>query len=304
MAARGQGIRACHSTVAGASGNCSRARGRQSDREPCATDLRALLADDHRRRQSAEKGSVDIGRRRSRRSGAAHVARRARAAIGRRDSVRRSGLAGNPRFRAPRGQENAGRQDRLRPVLQAGRDQRLMIALAKTGRRVVRLKGGDPMIFGRAGEEIEACRNAGIAVEIVPGISAAQGAAGRLGISLTHRRHARRLQYLTGIARTVSSGGSQLAKFGRSVRYNRHLYAGQDARFVHSKSDRGRVGSHHPGDCCIGSNAARRTMDIGVDWQSARGPIDGEVARTCLGVDRREFATAIDFRRPMAAMGK
>jgi uroporphyrin-III C-methyltransferase/precorrin-2 dehydrogenase/sirohydrochlorin ferrochelatase len=73
----------------------------------------------------------------------------------------------------------------------------LMISLAKAGRRVVRLKGGDPMIFGRAGEEIAACRQAGIAVEVVPGISAAQGAAARLGLSLTHRKHARRLQYIT-----------------------------------------------------------------------------------------------------------
>jgi uroporphyrin-III C-methyltransferase len=73
----------------------------------------------------------------------------------------------------------------------------LMIALARAGNRVVRLKGGDPMIFGRAGEEIAACRAAGIAVEIVPGISAAQGAASRLGLSLTHRRLARRVQYLT-----------------------------------------------------------------------------------------------------------
>jgi uroporphyrin-III C-methyltransferase/precorrin-2 dehydrogenase/sirohydrochlorin ferrochelatase len=73
----------------------------------------------------------------------------------------------------------------------------LMISLAKAGRRVVRLKGGDPMIFGRAGEEIAACRQAGIAVEVVPGISAAQGAAARLGLSLTHRKHARRLQYVT-----------------------------------------------------------------------------------------------------------
>ncbi len=73
----------------------------------------------------------------------------------------------------------------------------LMVSLAKAGRRVVRLKGGDPMIFGRAGEEIAACRKAGIAVEVVPGISAAQGAASRLGVSLTHRKLARRIQYVT-----------------------------------------------------------------------------------------------------------
>ncbi len=75
---------------------------------------------------------------------------------------------------------------------------RLMILLAKAGKRVVRLKGGDPAIFGRAGEEIEACRAAGIAVEVVPGITAAQGAAARLSVSLTQRRDARRLQYVTG----------------------------------------------------------------------------------------------------------
>jgi uroporphyrin-III C-methyltransferase / precorrin-2 dehydrogenase / sirohydrochlorin ferrochelatase len=76
----------------------------------------------------------------------------------------------------------------------------LMVSLAKSGKRVVRLKGGDPMIFGRAGEEIAACRAAGIAVEVVPGISAAQGAASRLGLSLTHRKLARRVQYLTAHA--------------------------------------------------------------------------------------------------------
>src|SRR6516165_5463183 len=74
----------------------------------------------------------------------------------------------------------------------------LMISLAQSGKRVVRLKGGDPMIFGRATEEIAACRAAGIAVEVVPGISAAQGAASRLGVSLTHRERARRVQYVTG----------------------------------------------------------------------------------------------------------
>jgi len=77
----------------------------------------------------------------------------------------------------------------------------LMVSLAKAGRRVVRLKGGDPMIFGRADEEIAACRAAGIAVEIVPGVTAAQAAASRLKISLTRRGEARRVQYLTGHGR-------------------------------------------------------------------------------------------------------
>ena len=76
----------------------------------------------------------------------------------------------------------------------------LMISLARAGRRVVRLKGGDPMIFGRADEEIAACRAAGIAIEVVPGITTAQGAASRLSVSLTRRGQSRRLQYITGHA--------------------------------------------------------------------------------------------------------
>ncbi len=74
----------------------------------------------------------------------------------------------------------------------------LIVALALAGESVVRLKGGDPMIFGRATEEIDACRAAGVEVSVVPGISAAQGAASSLLISLTERRRARRVQFLTG----------------------------------------------------------------------------------------------------------
>ena len=74
----------------------------------------------------------------------------------------------------------------------------LMVQLARSGKQVVRLKSGDPLVFGRAGEEIDACRHAGIPVTVVPGVSAAQGAAASLGLSLTHRDAARRLQYVTG----------------------------------------------------------------------------------------------------------
>src|SRR6478735_4926159 len=76
----------------------------------------------------------------------------------------------------------------------------LMVSLAKQGKRVVRLKGGDPLIFGRAAEEIEACEAANLAFDVVPGITAAQGAAARLGLPLTERKRVRRLQYVTGHA--------------------------------------------------------------------------------------------------------
>ncbi|MCR4521804.1 MULTISPECIES: siroheme synthase CysG [Bosea] len=87
------------------------------------------------------------------------------------------------------------------PSVKQGDINALIVSLAAQGKHVVRLKGGDPGIFGRAGEEIEACQAAGVPVAIVPGISAAQGAAASLGLSLTHRDHARRLQFVTGHSR-------------------------------------------------------------------------------------------------------
>jgi uroporphyrin-III C-methyltransferase/precorrin-2 dehydrogenase/sirohydrochlorin ferrochelatase len=83
----------------------------------------------------------------------------------------------------------------------------LMVSLARQGKRVVRLKGGDPLIFGRAAEEIAACNAAGLAVDVVPGITAAQGAAASLGLPLTDRKLARRLQYITGHAKNGNLPG-------------------------------------------------------------------------------------------------
>jgi uroporphyrin-III C-methyltransferase / precorrin-2 dehydrogenase / sirohydrochlorin ferrochelatase len=76
----------------------------------------------------------------------------------------------------------------------------LMVSLASQGKRVVRLKGGDPMIFGRATEEISALREQGISTEIIAGVTAALGAASRLQLSLTERKKARRLQFITAHA--------------------------------------------------------------------------------------------------------
>ena len=77
---------------------------------------------------------------------------------------------------------------------------RRMIEAACAGRRVVRLKGGDPFIFGRGGEEVEAMRAAGVEIEIVPGISAALGVAASAQIPLTHRDIAQAVTFVTGHA--------------------------------------------------------------------------------------------------------
>jgi uroporphyrin-III C-methyltransferase len=91
---------------------------------------------------------------------------------------------------------NVGKRCGKKNILQ-GEINFVMVALADSGLRVVRLKSGDPLIFGRAGEEIESLRRANIPFEIVPGVSSVMGAAAAAQIPLTHRRASSALVFIT-----------------------------------------------------------------------------------------------------------
>jgi len=94
----------------------------------------------------------------------------------------------------------------------------LLIAEAKQGHDVVRLKGGDPFIFGRGGEEAEDCRAAGVPVEIVPGISAANGAAAQAMLPLTHREDSSAVTFVAGQCKGLTEQDwSGLAGKGRTL---------------------------------------------------------------------------------------
>ncbi|MCP5070692.1 MAG: uroporphyrinogen-III C-methyltransferase, partial [bacterium] len=93
---------------------------------------------------------------------------------------------------------NVGKRGHDAPTRSQADIEKLLVDRARAGQRVVRLKGGDPFVFGRGGEEASTCREAGIPCEIVPGVSAAVAAPASAGIPLTDRRYAASFAVVTG----------------------------------------------------------------------------------------------------------
>ncbi|MDP3821751.1 MAG: uroporphyrinogen-III C-methyltransferase [Burkholderiales bacterium] len=106
--------------------------------------------------------------------------------------------------------------------------EKLMVMAAREGEDVVRLKGGDPFIFGRGGEEVEHLRAAGIEVQVVNGITSGLAAVTSLGVPLTHREHAHGVVFVTGHAHAGSPGTDwrALAATARDARLTLVIYMG------------------------------------------------------------------------------
>jgi uroporphyrin-III C-methyltransferase len=106
--------------------------------------------------------------------------------------------------------------------------EKLMLMAVRDGERVVRLKGGDPFIFGRGGEEVEHLRAEGVHVEVVNGITSGLAAATSLGVPLTHREHAHGVIFLTGHAKPGDSGVDwrAIAATARDARLTLVIYMG------------------------------------------------------------------------------
>lgn len=134
----------------------------------------------------------------------------------------------------------------------------LMVKLAGEGKTVARLKSGDPLLFGRAGEEMEALRQAGIDFEVIPGVTAALGAAGSAQISLTDRRHASRVVFVTA----HREGGIGLANERHVATDTTYVIYMPGSRYAELAAELQAAGVHPDTPCVVISRATTKDETI------------------------------------------
>jgi uroporphyrin-III C-methyltransferase len=161
--------------------------------------------------------------------------------------------------------------------------EKLMIGMAKSGQSVARLKGGDPFVFGRGGEELEALLAAGIEVEVIPGITAGLGAPATLGIPVTRRGASRGVTFVTGHTRDGNEPDwSALARSGTTL----VIYMGV-RNFDHIRRCLLQAMNSQTPACIIENGTLKtqrqRIATLGtLTWQGFEGPaiiVIGEVVR-------------------------
>lgn len=174
----------------------------------------------------------------------------------------------------------------------------LMIALADSGLRVVRLKSGDPLIFGRAGEEIEALRAASIPYEIVPGVTSALGAAATSAIPLTHRRASSALVFITA----HQAEGSQATDWARLAGSGATLVIympGQNYSEIAAALKAAGVSADTP--CAIVSQATTRNQQTHLTTVAELSRAPHLASPTLLIVGKVvRFADSVSFAQPFA----